>query len=305
VHTRQFGGDVQSFSGVEVEIARIAARQHRIVTGAQLRGVGLSHEAIRFRVERCRLLRLWRDIYVLGPASPDTLSLAFGAVLATAGVLSHRWAGWLWGFVETVTPPIDVSVMRGSHRGRRGIVVHQARSLDTTRKRGIPVTTPAQTCLDLAAVVEPGELERIIAEAQVKNVLRESHLHDVIARNPRRPGVAVLKAILADGPQYTAAESERRMLSLARMADLPRPETNAGVLRYRADFRWRDQKLIVEIDGFATHGHRRAFENDRRRNAELVAAGYRVMQITWRQLTDEPIAVAARIAAALARGDAA
>ncbi|MEA2142481.1 MAG: hypothetical protein QOI64_911, partial [Solirubrobacteraceae bacterium] len=92
---------------------------------------------------------------------------------------------------------------------------------------------------------------------------------------------------------------------LARMADLPRPETNARVLRYRADFRWRDQKLIVEIDGFATHGHRRAFENDRRRNAALVAAGYRVMQITWRQLTDEPIAVAARIAAALARGDAA
>jgi very-short-patch-repair endonuclease len=291
----------------DAAIARLAAVQHRVVSLEQLQAAQLGPSAVRHRLANGRLQRLWRGVFLVGPGAPNSLSLAMGAVLATGGngVLSLRWAAWLWGFLETVRRPVDVTVVSGSRRGRPGILVHRAGALDTTRKRGIPVTSPAQTCLDLAAVVEPGELERIIAEAQVKNVLRESHLHDVIARNPRRPGVAVLKAILADGPQYTAAESERRMLSLARMADLPRPETNARVLRYRADFRWRDQKLIVEIDGFATHGHRRAFENDRRRNAALVAAGYRVMQITWRQLTDEPIAVAARIAAALARGDAA
>ena len=56
----------------------------------------------------------------------------------------------------------------------------------------------------------------------------------------------------------------------------------------------------METDGFAVHGHRQAFEHDRRRNAELTARGYSVMQVTWRQLADEPMAVVARIAAALA-----
>jgi very-short-patch-repair endonuclease len=289
---------------VDVELARIAARQHRALHGDQLRAVGLSKEAIRYRVKQCRLQRLWRDVYVLGPDRPGFLSWAMAAVLATGGdgVLSHCWAAWLWGFVETIEPPVDVTVSRGSHCGRDGLVIHRAGRIDSTRKRGIPITTPAQTLLDYAEVVDLGELERAVAQAQVKGVVRETQLRDVIARSPGRHGVAPLKAILEVGPRYTAAESERRMLALARMADLPRPETNAKLLRFRVDFLWRDQKLIVEVDGFATHGHRRAFENDRRRNAALVAAGYTVMQVTWRQLTDEPIAVAARIAAALARG---
>jgi very-short-patch-repair endonuclease len=295
---------VASVRGVDAAVARIAARQHRIVTVKQLCDVGLSKEAIKYRVERCRLRRLWRGIYVVGPAAPDALSLAMGAVLATGGngVLSYRWAGWLWGFVETVGRPIDVTVMRGSNRGRPGIKVHEARSLDTTRKRGIPVTTPAQTCLDLAGVVDFGELERMVAEAQVKNVVRESQLQDVIARNPDRAGVALLKAILSAGAQYTRAESERRMLALVRAAGLPRPRTNEKLLnRWEVDFYWPDQELIVEIDGFAAHGHRRAFEKDHRKGAELTAAGYRVMGFTWTQLVDEPHFVVAQVAAALAR----
>jgi very-short-patch-repair endonuclease len=258
-------------------------------------------------VQQFRLQRLWRDIYLLGPARPDPLSLAMGAVLATGGngVLSHRWAAWLWGFLAEIAKPIDITVTSGSHRGRPGLLIHRANSLDTTRKHRIPVVTPAQACLDLAATATRTELERIVAEAQVKSIVRESQLHDIIARNPRRPGGAVLKAILETGPQYTRAKSERLMLALIRDADLPPCLTNEKVLqgRYEADFLWPEHKLIVEVDGYATHGHRRAFEQDRRRNANLIAAGYTVMQITYRQLTDEPLAVAARIAAALARAE--
>lgn len=64
---------------------------------------------------------------------------------------------------------------------------------------------------------------------------------------------------------------------------------------------WREQRLVVEVDGFAAHGHRRAFEGDRRRDQDLTAAGHRTLRFTWRQLTGEPEAVVAVIAAALAR----
>jgi very-short-patch-repair endonuclease len=48
------------------------------------------------------------------------------------------------------------------------------------------------------------------------------------------------------------------------------------------------------------HGHRAAFENDRLRDQQLAAEGYVVVRVTWRQLTEEPMAVLARLARALA-----
>jgi very-short-patch-repair endonuclease len=65
------------------------------------------------------------------------------------------------------------------------------------------------------------------------------------------------------------------------------------------DFIWRDQRLIVETDGYRFHSSRTAFERDRIRDAELTGAGFRVVRVTWRQLTSEPLAVVARLAVAL------
>ena len=72
------------------------------------------------------------------------------------------------------------------------------------------------------------------------------------------------------------------------------------IARYEVDLLWRDATLVVEIDGYAFHSSRRAFERDRERDAGLVAAGWSVIRITWRQIEREPIAVAATLAAALA-----
>ena len=287
---------------VDAGIARIAARQHRAVTGRQLREAGLSKDAIAYRVGQLRLQRLWRDGYILGTAPADLLSLAICAVLTCAphGVLSHAWAAWLWGFLPAPRMPIDVTVPGGWRPGPREISVHRARALDpqdVTRKKNIPVTTPARTLLDLAG---RDDIERLVAEAQVLGVVRERQLHDVIARYPNRREAARLREVVDDGPVLTKYESERRLFALLKAAGLPRPETGASIGRYKPDFLYRDQRLIIEVDGWSAHHHRRAFENDRKRGAELTSLGYRVMHVTWRQLTEEPIAVAARIAAALA-----
>ena len=63
------------------------------------------------------------------------------------------------------------------------------------------------------------------------------------------------------------------------------------MLGYEVDFVWRAQKLVVEVDGYAFHGHRAAFERDRAKDQVLMAAGYRVIRVTWRQLEREPLAV--------------
>jgi very-short-patch-repair endonuclease len=90
------------------------------------------------------------------------------------------------------------------------------------------------------------------------------------------------------------------MRALLRAAELPQPLANVPLLGYVADFLWPELKLIVETDGFDFHSSRSAFEHDRRRDQKLAAAGYTVIRVTRRQLEQEPYAVIARIAQAIA-----
>ena len=125
-------------------------------------------------------------------------------------------------------------------------------------------------------------------------------LESQIERNPGRRGVRALRRLVDSGPARTRSEAERRLLRLVREARLPKPRLNARVAGLEVDFLWPDQRLIVEVDGYAFHRGRRAFERDRQRDAALAAQGYTVLRVTWRQLVYEPQAVVARIAAALA-----
>ena len=103
---------------------------------------------------------------------------------------------------------------------------------------------------------------------------------------PLRSGVGPVRALLADerGPTLTRSEAERRLLKLIAAAELPRPQVNTRVQGFEVDALWREQRLIVEVDGYVFHGPRPVFERDRRRDQVLIAAGYRVLRVTWRQL---------------------
>ncbi|MGH2914135.1 MAG: endonuclease domain-containing protein, partial [Solirubrobacteraceae bacterium] len=119
-------------------------------------------------------------------------------------------------------------------------------------------------------------------------------------------GTRRLAALLANecGPAPTRSEAERRLRALIDAAGLPRPLFNARLHGFEVDALWPSLRVVVEVDGFAFHAHRGAFERDRRRDQRLVAAGYTVIRITWRQLAHEPLGVVARLAQALALAQA-
>ncbi len=77
------------------------------------------------------------------------------------------------------------------------------------------------------------------------------------------------------------------------------PRTNVRRAGWEVDAVWDRQRLVVEVDGYRYHRTRAKFERDRRKDGQLLLAGYRVLRITWRQLTREPETVVAVIAAAL------
>ena len=69
----------------------------------------------------------------------------------------------------------------------------------------------------------------------------------------------------------------------------------------KADFLWREEGLVAETDGYGFHSSRRAFEHDRMRDQRLTVAGFTVVRLTWRQLTQEPDRVLTTVESLLAR----
>lgn len=273
----------------------------------QLVELGITSKQVATRVRGGRLHPVHRGVYLVGHGSPSPQARLMAAVLAggTHAVISHLSAAKLLRLPAPEATRIDVTVIATSTPSRPGIRFHRTCSLcrrDVRRVDRIPLTSPARTLLDVSSVLCPAAIERAVAEAQSRNLVRRSELRDHLARHPGRPGTPSLRALVSGpAPSRIRSEAEAKLLALIRAADLPRPETNAPPGPYELDFLWREQRLVVEVDGFAFHSSRRAFESDRRRDADLAARGYTVIRTTWRQLVDEPHVVVARIAAALAR----
>ncbi len=249
-----------------------------------------------------------RGVYVLGHRAAPELAIEMAAVLACEpdALVTGLSATWMWGMLPRPEDPRPVSILviDRALRSRPGIRVSRTRHLpqsERTSRAGVPVTTPARTLLDLAATVDTRTLERALNEAQVLRRTTPPALLPLLAQHPRHRGARALRA-LADPDRargMTRSESERRLLALIEHADLPRPRINARLGHFEVDFLWPAQRLIVEVDGFRFHSSRGAFERDRARDAELVARGYRVVRVTWRQIVHEPYAVVGRIAQVL------
>lgn len=220
------------------------------------------------------------------------------AVLAVGpdAVLSHRSAAALWR-IRPTSSRTDVTSQRRVE-SRVAIAVHQGPlpTDEVTVQHGIPITTVPRTLLDLAAVLDRRQVERAIEEAERRRLADPLSLGDLVERYPGRRGVATVKAILADGrigTTITRSELEERFLAFLRATSLPSPELNVSLeLRpgqwIEADCVWREQRVIVELDGYATHGTTAAYERDRARDRGLNAAGWRVVRVTWHELHGEP-----------------
>jgi predicted transcriptional regulator of viral defense system len=292
---------------LDVRIAGLADAQHGVVSLGQLERLGLSPRAVRNRVATGRLHRVHRGVYAVGRARLSVHGRRMAAVLACGpgAVLSHRTAAAALG-LQRAGARIEVTVPSRSARRRSGLIVHRSPGLhpeDTTTVNGIPCTTTARTLLDLAAVASATELARAIEAAER---LRLFDLHAVEAqleRAPGHPGAARLRAALVaySEPPPSREEFERLGFEVLARTPLGRPLVNTLIdtaeEQLEVDFCWPDRRLIVEADSWEFHKTRAAFERDRRRDLLLRAAGWTVIRITWRQLTQRPHEVIAAITA--------
>jgi very-short-patch-repair endonuclease len=287
-----------------IELAALARRQHGVIARRQIVDLGLGRHYIDRQVQRGRLHVLHRGVYAVGHRALTRHGRWMAGVLAIGdgAVLRRRSAAVLWRIIEREPARIEIAA-RSEHR-RPGITVERTVLPPDERDEheGIPVTTPARTLLDLAAVLDEHRLARAAERAEALRLGSPTPLQELLHRYPRRPGTPNLERLIDEGrivPTTTANDFERRLLTLLDAESLPRPLVNQPLGPIKPDFRWPEQRLIVELDGFETHGTRTAFERDRARDRQLTAQGWRVVRITKRQLDDDPQRVAAELRAIL------
>jgi very-short-patch-repair endonuclease len=287
-------------------IAALGAMQRGVVARFQLLALGISHGAIQHRLERYRLHPIHRGVYFVGYPGALPLSRETAALLACGShaVLSHRSAAVIWwGLPPADERDVQVTITRGARRCRDDIRVRESTlpPADVKIRHRLPLTSPERTLIDLGRELPETWIEWAMEDGRRRGLLTRASVKRAVTRAGRRSGVRAIRDILdaEGGPAFTRSEGEVRLLALLRRAALHPDETNALVEGHEVDLVWRSRRLVVEVDGYAYHSGRAAFEEDRRRDADLQAAGYRVIRVTWRQLVEGPERVIARIARAL------
>lgn len=252
---------------------------------------------VRERVRSERLLRLHRGVYAVGHARLRREGHWLAAVLAVPGaVLSHRDAGALHELRPGNHRDTDVTG-RNARANPPGIRFHRTNTLDAddiTTVDGIRVTTVARTLVDLAGVVPRDHLAKAVKEAELRRVfdLRAIEAALTRTRGRRGPGHRILRETIAEhaalGLSATRSSLEDAFLRLLNRAGLPSPRVNAFVEGAMVDAHWPARRLIVELDGWASHHARHAFQHDRERDAHLTAAGYRMVRFTYDHVLRRP-----------------
>jgi predicted transcriptional regulator of viral defense system len=309
-----FGGAIRPQTQThpwDAVVGELAGRQHGVVTRRQLLGLGLGDDQIVRRLRLGRLIRLDAGVYAVGHAALTQRGRWMAAVLGcgTGAALSHFSAAALWGIgngreLTHVTAP-----RRGQSRtaARR----HFARLPDDERATldGIPVTTAPRTVLDLAAIADVHAVEIALRNIEFRQLRDRLSVPALLERYPGHRGALAIRTALAhqsaDPGGRTRSPLEDLFLPFLDHFGLPRPRLNfpihLGEKRYEVDCFWPAQRVVVELDGFAAHGTRRAFRDDRERDRRLIAAGYRPMRISRDQLEEEPDEIADDLQAALLR----
>jgi predicted transcriptional regulator of viral defense system/very-short-patch-repair endonuclease len=283
------------------KLARLAARQHGVVSIRQLRRLGYSHMSVSRAAAAGRLHRLHHGVYAVGHANLSLQGQCLAGVLASGphALLSHFSAAWLLDLLATDPIPVHVTAPV-PRKGRGALRLHHSRTLDDADRgfvKGIPVTSVARTVLDLAALVRFESLRRALRRSEDLRLFDLDDFHSVLARNRGHRGAVKLEHALSiyEPPRLTRSELERELVAAFEGAGLPRPSTAFVVAGYELDIYWPELRFAVEIDVYATHGAHEPFEEDRRRDEDLKLAGIELTRVTGRRFEREPRQVVERI----------
>jgi very-short-patch-repair endonuclease len=290
------------------DVAAIAAGQYGVFSRRQAAKAGLKDEAMTRRVMAGRWERLLPGVYRLAGVPPTRHQRAIAAVLwaGPKSAISFTSAEWLLKLAPARGGPWHVTRPSSSTKVDRAVVVHRSAlsRADVVEVDGIRCTSATRTILDCAGILGDEPLEAAFEQARRLGLTSPTALAQRAEQlcGKGHPGSARVRRLLAaQAPGERALESrlEVRLARLLRTSGLPAPARQYPVGRYRLDFAWPAVLIACECDGFEHHGARLAWKRDRARLARIEAAGWRVVHVTWDDVTRRPEQTRERLAVAL------
>jgi very-short-patch-repair endonuclease len=272
----------------------MARRQHGVVTRRDLMRIGFSSTAIEHRVATGRLRPVARGVYTVGWPLTDRKQGWMAAVLicGEGALLSHGSAAALWGIGPEGKGPVDVSIRRHCGISRPGIRARVRLRLpkrDVAEHHSIPVTTPIRTLIDQATELPSNRLERMVNEADKRDLIDPESLRAALDEHAGERGVRSLRLLL-DRQTFRLSDTELEVLfrPIASQAGLPTPRTKEMVNDFEVDFYWPDLGLVVETDGWRYHRTASAHTRDALRDQTHTASGLTSLRFSHYQVAHEP-----------------
>lgn len=281
-------------------VARVARRQHGVVSLRQLIDAGLSRESVKRRAREGLLHRVHRGVYGVGHPPKTVEAVYMAAVLACGpgALLCGRAAAHLYGLVSGAPPVAEVAATR--RRTVPGVRARRSRGMPQTVFRAIPVATVPSVVVDMAGRLDLEQLARVCHQARVRYGVGLEQVEAAVA--PGSPGVTGLRAVYGGDVRLTLSRLEQEFLAVLRTELLPLPQTNRAAGGRYVDCRWPERRLTIELDSFRYHGSRHAWELDRRREREARARGDEFRRYTWSDVFEDRAAMLDELHALLGAG---
>lgn len=288
------------------QLDTLARQHHGLVSRTHASRLGISRSSWYRAVASGQFEQLYPNVARLYGSADTFLQRSLAAVWAAGGdaMASHRTSARLWGVERPERDPLDVLLpSRERHALPQGVTIHRPRDLldlRTVVRQKVPTTNPLRMLLDLGAV-DPDAVTDAMVRVMATKVASPAAIRSALFRHARqgRSGVTALRTALEswlNDELPPDSELERRMAALLQRFRLPPVEFHAVRAGFEVDFLVVGTNIVIECDGWTAHGlNRDQFEYDRMRNADLTAAGFVVIAVTWRQLRDNPQQVADRL----------
>ncbi len=275
------------------------ARHHGVIAAREAEQLGMSTSAIGRRLHAGHWVRMHRGVYRIRSAPLTWEAKARAASLSTNGAVSHRAAARLWGLDGYERARVEVVVPEGRQRRSTDFLLHQSRQYDLAAVRqrdAIDVTGIERTMLDLGAVVSPTRLGTTLDDVLRRQLTTWERIAAALAAHSQRGrnGCGPLRRLLDERYGSTTPDSRWNRLcgELLRINGLGEPhfeyEVDFGGHRARIDIAYPRDRVAIECDSRRYHDNDASFERDRHRHNRLVAAGWRVVMVTWKMFTDNP-----------------
>lgn len=288
------------------ELRDLFVSQHKLATSPQIHEL-VSHGAFQRHLRRGEIVKVWPNIYSLGP--PNVLTKLRGLDLRCGESVAAclHTAARVHGFgTEDV---VDLHVLNPTGRrlrNRPGLVVHRRDGMPLTTLRGRLLTPAAWTAVEVARSLErPRALATLDAALRSGTCDRDALWLAADAQAARR-GVVMVRELIA----LARPGAESPMESEARLAmidgGLPEPVLQYQIIDrdgrcWRVDFAWPEHRLAVEYDGFEWHSSADHLRRDRQKRAALQELGWRVLSIVCDDVREHPSAMVRRVHAQLRR----